>query len=119
MRLAYVLLVLDNQLVLHFVVVAWMTWYQRNQWVHGGKASVSGVDVWEQVGVFLADFAKVCAHTFAAPSSLGKARFWVPLPLSIFKLNVDAAVDKVGGRTEIGLVVRDFAVLLLWLLLAT
>ena len=51
------------------------------------------------------DFNNVAAWDFSQPRALPIK--WTPLPLGIFKVNVDGATSDHGGNSSVGVIVRD------------
>ncbi|KAL5813762.1 hypothetical protein ACOSQ4_024403 [Xanthoceras sorbifolium] len=74
------------------------------------KSSVclSTDSVWSKAVAYVQDFDVACAQKAPPSVSSGSGlQCWVPPPPDVFKLNVDAAFDKLNGKIGLGMVVRN------------
>ncbi|KAL5844792.1 hypothetical protein ACOSQ4_010750 [Xanthoceras sorbifolium] len=106
-RIAFIFSVQTLDFVSQFVITAWLIWGRRNQFVHSKSAPLQE-DVWMKAGQLKAEFESVRAGGCCAPVAIAdRNAIWKPLSGNIFKLNVDAAYNKMNQKIGIGLVIRD------------
>ncbi|KAL5776071.1 hypothetical protein ACOSP7_008997 [Xanthoceras sorbifolium] len=90
-----------------FAVTTWLAWGLRNFLLRGGKGCLKE-DLWVKADMFLSDYVKVGSCDTTLPhAKKTMPTSWVPPQGDVFKLNVDAALDKFNRRIGIGIVVRD------------
>ncbi|KAL5803467.1 hypothetical protein ACOSQ3_031926 [Xanthoceras sorbifolium] len=80
---------------------------RRNLFVHD-SVCLSTDNVWSKAVAYVQDFD--VAYAQKAPPSVSSGsglQCWVPPPPDVFKLNVDAAFDKLNGKIGLGMVVRN------------
>uniref|UniRef100_A0A803QFR4 RNase H type-1 domain-containing protein n=1 Tax=Cannabis sativa TaxID=3483 RepID=A0A803QFR4_CANSA len=97
------------------MVPCWRIWYHRNHWVHDHKLlDVEGVLGW---AFFLAcnyqeANSKIGGAVGISPLSVSSTVFlseptWSPLPIGVFKLNMDDRLRFSECRMGFGAVIRD------------
>ena len=79
----------------------------RNLVVHG-ESIQDLMEVFQWCKCFLSDLHNCEDRNPKPPFLPGNVRIvWSPLDPNCFKINCDAAVDRVGGRIGIGIVIMD------------
>ena len=88
-----------------FFTVTWAIWYNRNRIIHEGKCS-SPLQVWQMARSSIEDFFDVATIDLSAPRPT-LSSCWSPLPLGVFKINMDGASSDLDGTSSIGVIIRD------------
>ena len=88
------------------VILARAVWYHRNEVRLGAQRKLSNVLVSWAASYMEEYSAAIVAQTNLEPI-MQRAMTWSPPPRSLFKINVDGAVDKAIGKEGVGVIVRD------------
>ncbi|KAL5758729.1 hypothetical protein ACOSP7_021340 [Xanthoceras sorbifolium] len=106
-RVAFLASTRSKEEVRVFLVAVWLLWTRRNLFVHE-SVCLSTDSVWSKAVAYVQDFDVACAQKAPPSVSSGSGlQCWVPPPPDVFKLNVDAAFDKLNSKIGLGMVVRN------------
>ncbi|KAL5817683.1 hypothetical protein ACOSQ3_026061 [Xanthoceras sorbifolium] len=110
-RVVWVFSSFSLKISLQFLVACWLSWFSRNQKLHGGNVLLD-TDLWGRAASFLDAFlgssqvSVSCPAGMSAVSSSCAVKLWKP-PSFGLKVNVDAAVDISRGLFGVGIIFRD------------
>jgi hypothetical protein len=88
------------------VVTLWALWHARRKIIHEGQYR-SPLSTHCFVKRFIADPGQLGGSTMAAPAFKPAGPKWIPPPIGLSKVNVDAAVSKNNHVVAIAVVARD------------
>jgi hypothetical protein len=91
-----------------FVGIARKIWFRRNTVVHGGEFLHLNSIAREAI-ISIEEYKKAnLSKTVPSTENISGVHLkWKAPAESFYKVNWDAAIDKISGRLEIGIVVRD------------
>ena len=84
--------------------IAWSIWFNRNQVVHDSNGNLS-YQIWNLVLRTQEDYKNAILYNHVKQQAPDVG--WVAPPPKIYKINVDGATVGAGGRSSMGVVIRD------------
>ena len=83
---------------------AWAIWFNRNQVVHEAKCSPHSL-IWNLAKRTREDYKNAALYNYV--QQLAPDVGWAAPPPDVYKINVDGATAGCGGRSTVGVIIRD------------
>jgi hypothetical protein len=98
--------ILELELV---AIMAWKFWFRRNGLVCGGDFT-HHQQIFQEMSTSIEDFGRVAGTNMTERSFIhtGPIALWQLLPIGLYKVNWNVALDKKHGRIGYFLIIRDF-----------